>query len=84
MAMVTAMPRAGLPVLSAIPVPGNRPVPPSDSAGASLPDPRPWLCRRALDPRGRLRASTTIMPGLPPHRRRRAPRLLCCACGPVQ
>ena len=45
MTMVTAMPRAGLPVLSAIAVPGNRLVPPSDSAGASLPDPRPWLYR---------------------------------------
>jgi len=28
MTLVTAMPRAGLPVLSAIPVPGNRPIPP--------------------------------------------------------
>jgi hypothetical protein len=28
MTLVTAMPRAGLPMLSAIPVPGNRAIPP--------------------------------------------------------
>ncbi len=55
MTLVTAMPSAGLPMLSAIPVPGNRPIRPSDSAGdldtaAVLPGRRAERRRRPAGP----------------------------------
>ncbi len=61
MTLVTAMPRAGLPMLSAIPVPGNRPIPPLRQRGdldtaAVLPGRRAERRRRLAGPDLKFRA----------------------------